>query len=131
MNDWICPKCGVLNSDNTTFACCANCGNSKWATMPTVTLPAINYHRIIGENVAAVPAVTYASFNCPRGVFKCGDNVLCGDCKGFTEVCPDCDRLKELLADVWEAWRMYNSPVIFEKTPKLIELQARIKQEGI
>ena len=36
-----------------------------------------NYHRIIGEDIAPVPSVTYTS-------------------------CPDCARLKALLTDVWK-----------------------------
>ncbi len=110
---------------------------------------AINYHRIIGEDVDPVPSVTYASFNCPHGVFKCGDNVLCCDCKGFmgyehpfwerrtrellkekNALDKKCARLKALLEDVWKfaknntneqhvIWTIFN------------ELEARIKPEGI
>jgi hypothetical protein len=30
--NWKCPKCGTINSSQSTSACCINCGSSKWAT---------------------------------------------------------------------------------------------------
>ena len=107
--------------------------------------PAINYHRIISNTIDPVPSETYASFNCPRGVFRCGDNVLCGDCKGFTEHCQKCERLKALLADVFPVidnalnyfypLRSEDGDKAMDARARLFELRdkikARIKQEGI
>lgn len=39
MINWKCPKCGTINDAQSTSAYCINCGNSKWATMPTTAEP--------------------------------------------------------------------------------------------
>jgi len=102
MISWKCPKCGTLNGNYSTSACCVSCGStsaycvsygsSKWTTVPTTAEPQTG---------------TY--FETPRSV------------------CPDCTRKDKLITDLWEMYKpekdkMYSGD---------LEMKARIKQEGI
>lgn len=87
MIEWKCPNCKATLS-----------GDEKRC---------YSYHRIVGENIAPVPSVTYTSY-------------------------PDCTRLKALVGD---AWKLLNDsyPVRWtgEHRDRYTELQTQLKREGI
>jgi hypothetical protein len=72
---WKCPKCGAINSNQSTSACCVNCGNSRWFTKSITTEP-----------------LTGTCFETPQPI--------CPDCARLRALLGDAAVLLDMYADV-------------------------------